>query len=449
MGLITKTVMMKWNSSNKKYYESLGYLYTKKGDAFEVDIKDLNKNSHYRIEYTCDNCGKILSTSYQNYVKAISRNKKTFCNLCSKKLYSTSHTKDTKLKNGKSFYQWCVENERNDILLCWDYKLNKNTPKDVSYGTNESYWFKCGKNKGHASELKRLSSITVENTFKCNQCNSFYQWCTDNDRQDVVNRWDYELNECSPIDISYKTHKKFWFKCSIHPEHKSELKSIDNFTSGSEGSICCHQCNSIAQWLLDNNMNILLYWDYEKNDKSPWEVNYGSKSKFWFKCSNKKHDSYLVKCNNFTGRGQRCPKCTETAKQSSIEIKTKKHLETMGYNVLTEHGCTIRPINPKTKMPMPYDNEIVLSNGKHLIIEVHGGQHYSSSYYMSMHKCSKEKAEEILKQRKLYDRYKKAYAEHYGYDYLEIPYTAFDKNEIYKQMIDEKIEEILHNTKAS
>ena len=66
-----------------------------------------------------------------------------------------------------------------------------------------------------------------------------------------------------------------------------------------------------------------------------------------------------------------------------------------------------------------------------------------------MNKCSDEEATKTLRQRKLYDRYKKAYAEHHGYYYLEIPYTAYDKKETYKQMIDNKIEEILHNTKAS
>ena len=27
---------------------------------------------------------------------------------------------------------------------------------------------------------------------------SFYDWCIENNRQDVLDRWDYELNDCSP-----------------------------------------------------------------------------------------------------------------------------------------------------------------------------------------------------------------------------------------------------------
>ena len=186
-----------------------------------------------------------------------------------------------------------------------------------------------------------------------------------------------------------------------------------------------------------------------KNNMSPFELSPNSAKKVWWRCIDGKHEDYLRACSNSFICDFRCPKCVKDMKNSIIEEKAKIYLEKIGYNVLTEYNCTIRPINPKTGYCLPYDNEIVLSNGKHLIIEVHGGQHYKRHYYKTINKCSDEEAEEKLKQRKLYDRYKKAYAEHYGYEYLELPYTVFDKKETYKQMIDDKIEEILHDTKAS
>ena len=47
---------------------------------------------------------------------------------------------------------------------------------------------------------------------------SFEKWCKDNKRQDLLDRWDYELNDISPSKISYKSNKKYWFKCprNIH-----------------------------------------------------------------------------------------------------------------------------------------------------------------------------------------------------------------------------------------
>lgn len=85
---------------------------------------------------------------------------------------------------------------------------------------------------------------------------------------------------------------------------------------------------------------------------------------------------------------------------------------------------------------MPFDNEIILENGKHLIIEVHGEQHYFIDGYYT-------KTKEELHKRQLLDRYKRIKCIQGGYEYLEIPYTAFDKKETYKKLIDNKIKEMV------
>ena len=71
MGLISKSVKIKWNASIKKYYEGLGYVYTKMGDEFEVDIKDLQKGSNVKVCCICDNCGCNLNPSFNDYNKKI------------------------------------------------------------------------------------------------------------------------------------------------------------------------------------------------------------------------------------------------------------------------------------------------------------------------------------------------------------------------------------------
>ena len=67
MGLITKTVMVKWNGKTKRHYEDLGYLYTRIGDEFEVKIEDLTKGSNVKVKCKCDGCGKDLFWSYNDY----------------------------------------------------------------------------------------------------------------------------------------------------------------------------------------------------------------------------------------------------------------------------------------------------------------------------------------------------------------------------------------------
>ena len=70
--LITKNVKVKWASSNKKWYESKGYIYTKNNDEFEVKTEELGNTSHVIIQYQCDFCldkgiNNIISIQWRSY----------------------------------------------------------------------------------------------------------------------------------------------------------------------------------------------------------------------------------------------------------------------------------------------------------------------------------------------------------------------------------------------
>ena len=375
MGLISKTVKVKWHPRNKDYYEALGYIYTKMGDEFEVKVEDLTKGSKVNIKYICDFCKEVKTTSYQHYNKC-RKGKLYYCFNCGNKIYGVKNSNKTKLSKSKSFYDWCIENNR----------------------------------------------------------------------QDILDRWDCELNDCSPRDISYCAKKKMWFKCNEHPEHKSELKSIQHFTSGQEGSIECKQCNSMGQYIIDNYGEEFLWsvWS-DKNIISPFEIAPRSNKKVWWNCPDSKHESFERSCDSSVRYEFRCPDCVKEREESILEEKTKIYLEQLGYEVFTEYYCSLTPINPKTKRPLPFDNEIVLENEKHLIIEVHGEQHYDTHLYETRYNYTKDKAKYKLHERKLYDRYKRIKCIQVGYEYLEIPYTAFDKKDSYKKLINNKIKEIVKN----
>lgn len=73
--------------------------------------------------------------------------------------------------NYQTFKQWCVKNNRQDILDLWDYDKNIDIPSEISYSTKEKYYFKCP-NGLHGSELKMISVITRNTNYKllCEQC---------------------------------------------------------------------------------------------------------------------------------------------------------------------------------------------------------------------------------------------------------------------------------------
>lgn len=67
---------------------------------------------------------------------------------------------------------------------------------------------------------------------------------------------------------------------------------------------------SLAEWMVNNlgEDAIEKYWS-EKNEVSPWDISYGSKTKVWVNCREKDyHGSYYIRSNDFTTR-KRCPYC--------------------------------------------------------------------------------------------------------------------------------------------
>lgn len=107
---------------------------------------------------------------------------------------------------------------------------------------------------------------------------TFEQCCLDNERQDILDRWDYELNSILPSEVSAKTDKKYWFKCP-RGIHESELKTISGFAYGKAKEIKCIKCNSFAQHCIDKYGEEYFnkIWSSD-NIVSPWEVSYGSKN---------------------------------------------------------------------------------------------------------------------------------------------------------------------------
>lgn len=188
-----------------------------------------------------------------------------------------------------SFKDWCIDNEREDILNLWDYSLNKCSPDMLSRKSHYKAYFSCG-NDDHDSKQVALYSIHSNTNIKCVKCNSFEQWCLDNEHKDYLDLWDYELNDRKPDEVMAHTTYKAYFKCPSkkHNSFKKELQVVTR-----DKSLCCSKCDSFAQWCLDHdNKHILDLWDYELNKCSPYDIGKSSSSKMYFMCGRGIHKSY-------------------------------------------------------------------------------------------------------------------------------------------------------------
>ena len=61
---------------------------------------------------------------------------------------------------------------------------------------------------------------------------SFYDWCISNNHEELLRRWDYDLNQQTPESVGYRTNEKYYLKCpnGVHLRRsfgKTKIQRLD------------------------------------------------------------------------------------------------------------------------------------------------------------------------------------------------------------------------------
>lgn len=78
-------VQVRWNNSNREWYESKGYVFTKRNDFFDVKAKDLSPRSDAKIKATCDYCGENYNAYFVILMDGRKVIKRDCCSNCTGK----------------------------------------------------------------------------------------------------------------------------------------------------------------------------------------------------------------------------------------------------------------------------------------------------------------------------------------------------------------------------
>lgn len=289
---------MRWNPANKKWYEGKGYIFTNYKDEFNVLVGDMSDGSKVMVNVKCDGCSDILNgIEWRNYKKYVYDDGKYYCRKCSKKL------------------------PRNDSK---PYKINVNVK-------------------------------------------SFEEWCLVNNHQDLLYRWDYDVNTLKPNEINFSSqgHNRngYWFKCLEHPEHESELKNIHNFVrSGYKGSIECKKCNSVSI----THPDLVKYF---VNKEDTLKYSSGSFKEVTMKCPDCNYEK-KIRVGTLIWHGLSCHRCSDGV--SYPEKFMLSFLEQL--NSISKFQLSKTTF--KWCKNYRYDFYIDSLN---CIIETHGGQHYKDT----------------------------------------------------------------------
>ena len=212
----------------------------------------------------------------------------------------------------KSFYDWCVENDRLDLNDRFDEELNKCTSKDVGFKSNLQWYFKCPSGR-HDSQLHYMCSVTRNRNTKlsCNKCNGLAQVVIDRFGEEYFNKHWHSSNVLNPWDISSSSSDgsiMVKIQCAEKDYHVYDQVPA-SFAKGVGCPYCInrkvHPNDSFAAVFPE----MIERWS-SKNNKSPFGYSPHSGEKVWFKCPRGIHQDYEQKISNAVEYNFRCKECS-------------------------------------------------------------------------------------------------------------------------------------------
>lgn len=220
MAIKEEYLIMKWHNTTKKYYESLGYVFTKYGDELKVFIKHVKSGSHSRITAICDSCGAERSCKMNSYHK--------LCKNCH--LLKLNNYLDNNPDLRKKIANLSWENRSDE-----DKEKAKNRLKGVIGENHPSWnWQKDPKERKigrtGAGDKKWSKDIKIKYNYTCSICHSnriveSHHLMSYNIYPEL--RLDLNNGVCLCVDCHKEFHKQYGFHNNTKDQFEEFCRIID------------------------------------------------------------------------------------------------------------------------------------------------------------------------------------------------------------------------------
>ena len=239
----------------------------------------------------------------------------------------------------QSLYDYCLQNQRQELLNEWDDKRNLPfTPDKLTSGSSRKMWWHC--KNGHIWQAAVYSRTT--NAARCPYCSGRRVIVGENDLKTVYPQlaaeWDMDKNRSLPSQVRPGSHQVVWWKCRYGHSWQA---SVCLRTSGSGCPVCANR--KLSQG--DNDLastcpEIAAEWDHEKNEISPSDVLCGSNRRVWWKCA--RGHSWNTPVNLRVRTRSGCPYCAgKKVLPGFNDLASQKHRVAVEWD--TEKNGTLRP----------------------------------------------------------------------------------------------------------
>ncbi len=191
------------------------------------------------------------------------------------------------------------------LLAEWDYEKNEIKPTEITYGSTEKVWWKCG--KGHSWQ-GTVNGRTYNNS-GCPICSNQMLLEGYNDlatlKPELLSMWNYPKNTLKPTEVMPFSNTKVWWICEKGHEWEAEVQNISN------GRRCPYCANKKLlpgfNDLATTRPDLAKEWNYKRNGNvKPSDIFAGTPKRFWWICP--KGHEYDAKTNN-RNSGFDCPYC--------------------------------------------------------------------------------------------------------------------------------------------
>ena len=275
----------------------------------------------------------------------------------------------------------------------------------ITYGSGIKLYFKCPNCHSYLTSVHSRTNMKSSCPICANRevlfgFNDLYTWCKKNNREDILESWDYEKNKITPKEITYGSCKKYWFKCKYG--HSWET-SLDNIIRPNQSCPICSNkvkvkgMNDFEAYCHQHNLEYLLdEWDYDENKCSPSDIFVENKKYYNWVCS--RGHKYKARLTHRTLDKSGCPICKrhKSIPELTLFELCKKYVDTdtlSGYKI---NNWEIDVYIPKLFLCLEYDgiryhnsdiskdrelrkNTAILSNNTYKIIRIKESEEYKDS----------------------------------------------------------------------
>lgn len=279
----------------------------------------------------------------------------------------------------KSFYEWCIENSKEHLLIEWDSEKNQELgPRDISYGFTQKIWWKCPKcNQSYhdiTSHRREGRDCPNEICRKGKQANNIKKALIERRGSllsrypDLSKEWHPLKNgELTPNNISPASDIQVWWLGTCN--HEWEATPSNRVRLHSACPVCNNKVILIGyNDLATTNIELCTEWDYEKNNQLlPTNVVAGTNKKVWWICE-KGHSFKASVSNRAKKNGTGCPDCGMERKSSFTEKVILYYLKLL-FNDIQEnyrpHFLKKKELDifiPSLSLAIEYDGEYYHQN---------------------------------------------------------------------------------------